>query len=146
MHLTSYHVWMWELDHKERWVWKNRCFWTVVLEKTLESPLDCKEIQPVNPKGNQAWVFIGKSDANIKAPVLWPPDAKSWFIGKDLNAGEDWEMRRREWQWMKWLDGITDSVDMNLSKLWDILKDREAWCAAVQRVRHDLATEQQTSH
>ena len=91
---SSGHVWMWELDHKESWVLKNWCFWTVVLEKTLENPLDCKEIQPVHSKGNQPWIFIGRTDAETRAPILWPPDAKSWLIGKDPNAGKDW--RREE--------------------------------------------------
>ena len=80
---------MWELDHKESWALKNWCFWTVVLEKTLESPLDCKEIQPVHPKGNQSWIFIGRTDAEAETPILWPPDAKSWLIGKDPVAGKD---------------------------------------------------------
>ena len=80
---------MWELDYEESWVLKNRCFWTVVLEKTLESPLDCKEIQPVHPKRGQSWVFIGRIDAEAETPVLWPPDAKSWLIGKDPDAGKD---------------------------------------------------------
>ena len=84
------HVWMWELDYKESWAPKNWCFWTVVLEKTLESPLDCKEIQPVYPKGNQSWVFIGRTDAEAEAPILWPPDEKNWLIGKDPYAGQGW--------------------------------------------------------
>ena len=83
-------VWMWELDYKEGWVLKNWCFWTVVLEKTLESPLDCKEIQPVHPKGDRSWVFIGRTDVEAETPILWPPDEKSWLIGKDPNAGKDW--------------------------------------------------------
>ena len=87
---SSSHVWMWELDHKESSVLKNWCFWTVVLEKTLESPLDCKEIQPVHPKGNQSWIFIGRTDAEDEAPILWPPDAKNWLIWKDPDAGKDW--------------------------------------------------------
>ena len=86
---SSSHVWMWELDHKESWVPKNRCFWTVVLEKTLESPLDCKEIKPNKPKGNQPWIFIGRTDAKAETPVLWPPDAKSRLIGKDPDAGKE---------------------------------------------------------
>ena len=86
----SGHVWMWELDYKESWVQKNWCFWTVVLEKTLESPLDCKEIQLVRPKGDQSWVSIGRTDAEAEAPILWPPDAKSWLIGKDPDVGKDW--------------------------------------------------------
>ena len=87
---SSGHVWMWELDYKESWALKNWCFWTVVLEKTLESPLDCKEIQPVHSKGNQPWVFIGRNDAKAETPVLCPPHAKSWLIGKDSDAGRDW--------------------------------------------------------
>ena len=85
---SSSHVWMWELDYKESWTLKNWCFWTVVLEKTLESPLDCKEIKPVNPKENQPWICPLRTDA--EAPILWPPDAKSWFTGKDLNGKKDW--------------------------------------------------------
>ena len=87
---SSGHVWMWELDYKESWVPKNWCFWTVVLEKTLESSLDCKEIQPVHPKGDQCWVFIGRTDVEAETPILWPPDSKSWLIGKDPDAGKDW--------------------------------------------------------
>ena len=87
---SSSHVQMWELDHKESWVLKNWCFWTAVLEKTLESPLDCKEIQPVHPKGDQSWIFFGRTDAEPEAPILWPPDAKSWLIRKDSDAGQDW--------------------------------------------------------
>ena len=87
---SSSHVWMWELDHKESWALKNLCFWTVVLEKTLESPFDSKEIQPVHPKRDQFWVFIGRTDADIEAPILWPPDAENWLIWKDPDAGEDW--------------------------------------------------------
>ena len=91
---SSGHVWMWELDYKESWVPKNWCFWTVVLEKTLESPLNCKEIQPVNPKRNQSWIFIGRTDTEAETPKLWPPDVKNWLIGKDPDAGKDW--RREE--------------------------------------------------
>ena len=89
------HVWMWELDYKESWVLKNWCFWTVVLEKTLESPLGCKEIQPVHPKGNQSWVFIGRTDAEAETPILWPPDVKNGFIGEDLDAGKDWRQEEK---------------------------------------------------
>ena len=85
-----FHVWMWELDCEESWAPKNQCFWTVVLKKTLESPLDSKEIQPVNPKGNQSWIFIGRTDAEAETPILWPPDAKNWLIWKDPDAGKDW--------------------------------------------------------
>ena len=84
------HVWMWELDHKEGWASKNWCFWTVLLEKILETPLDCKEIKTVNPKGYQSWIFIGRTNAEAESPVLWPPDEKSWLIGKDPDAGKDW--------------------------------------------------------
>ena len=88
-------VWMWELNHKESLALKNWCFWTVVLEKTLESPLDCKEIKPVNPKGNQSWTFIGRTDAEAEAPVLQPPDAKNWLLGKDPDAGKDWRQEEK---------------------------------------------------
>ena len=137
---------MWELDPKEGWVQRNWCFWTVVLEKTLESPLDCKEIQPVNPKGNQPWIFIGRTDAEAEVPVLRPPDVKSRLTGKDPDLEKIEGKRRRGWQKMRWLDSTTDSVDMNLSKLPEIMKDREAWYAAahgIKRVRHYLATKQQ---
>ena len=87
---SSGHVWMWELDYKESWAPKNWCFWTVVLEKILESPLECKEIQPVHPKGDQSWVFIGRTDVEAETPILWPPDAKSWLIWKDPDARKDW--------------------------------------------------------
>ena len=90
MVFSSSHVWIWELDYKESWVPQNWCFWTVVLEKTLESPLDCKEIQPIHPKGDQSWVFIGRTDVEAETPILWPPDVKSWLIGKDPDAGKDW--------------------------------------------------------
>ena len=87
---SSGHVWMWDLDYKESWALKNWCFWTVVLERTLESPLDCKEIQPVHPKGDRSWLFIGRTDVEAETPILWPPDVKSWLMGKDLDAGKDW--------------------------------------------------------
>ena len=92
---SSNHVWMWELDYEESWVLKNWWFWTVVLEKTLESPLDCKEIQSVNPKGNQSWIFFGRTDVEPQTPMLWPPDAKNWFIEKDPDAGKDWRWEEK---------------------------------------------------
>ena len=92
---SSGHVWIWELDYKEGWVPKNWCFWTAVLEKTLESPLDCKEIQPVHPKGDQSWVFNGRSDIEAETPILWPPNAKSWLIGKEPDAGKDWRLEEK---------------------------------------------------
>ena len=92
---SSSHVWMWELDYKESWAPKNWCFWTVVLEKTLESPLDCKEIQPVHPKGNESWMFIVKTDVEAKTPIVWPRDAKSWLIWKDSDARKDWRQEEK---------------------------------------------------
>ena len=108
---SSSHVWMWELDCKESWVLKNWCFWTMVLEKTLESPLDCKEIQPVHPKGNQSWIFIGRTDAEAETPVLWPLDGKNWLIWKDPDAGNDWRQDEKGMTvdemvgWHHWLNG-----------------------------------------
>ena len=108
---SSGHVWMWELDYKEIWALKNWCFWTVVLEKTLESPLDWKEIKPVNPKGNQSWIFIGRTDAKAETPILWPPAVKNWLTGKDSDAEKDWRQEEKQMTedemvgWHHWLDG-----------------------------------------
>ena len=133
IYYSSSHVWMWELDYKESWASKNWCFWTVVLEKTLESPLDCKEIQPVNPKGNQSWIFIGRTYAEAEAPIFWPHDAKNWLIRKDLDAGKDWRQEKGVTEdemvgWHHQLDGLS------LSKFWELVTDREAWPSAIHGV------------
>ena len=142
---SSGHVWTWELDYKESWAPKNWCFWTVVLEKTLESPLNCKEIQPVHPKGDQSWVFIGRTDAEAETPVLWPPDAKSWLIGKDSDAGKDWGQKEKgltEDEMVGWpsLTRLT-WVWVDSGSWWLTGRPGMLWFKGSQRVRHDWATE-----
>ena len=134
---SSSHVWMWELDHKGGWVLKNWCFWTVVLEKTLESPLDCKEIQPVHPKGNQSWVFIGRTVPEAEDPIFWPPHVKSQLLRK--GAGKDWRQEEERGERMRQLDRTT---------YLEIMERRREepgllWPMGLQTVRHDWATEQQ---
>ena len=132
---SSGHVRMWDLDYKESWLQKNWYLWTVVLEKTLASPLDCKEIQLVHPKGDQSWMFIGSTDVEAKTPILCPPDAKRWLIWKDPDAGKDWGWEEKQTAEDEiWLDGITDARDVSLSNVRKLVMDRKAWHAVVHGV------------
>ena len=142
---SSGHVWMWELDYKESWALKNWCFWTVVSEKTPESPLDCKEIQPVHPKGDQSWVFTGRTDVEAETPVLWPPHVKTWLIWKDPDAGRDWGQEEKGttedemagWHHC-WLDG---HEFINSGSWWRTGRPGVLRFMGWQRVGHDWATE-----
>ena len=136
---------MWELNYKESWAPKNWHFWTVVLEKTLDSPLDCKEIQPVHPKGDQSWIFIGKTGAEAETPILWPSDPKNWLIGKDPDAGQDWRWEEKGTTedemvgWHHWLEGRW--VWVSSRRWWWTGRPGVLQCMGLQRVRHDWATE-----
>ena len=141
---SSDHVWMWDLDYKERWVPKNWYFWTVVMEKTLESPLDCEEIQPAHPKRNQSWILIARTDVEAETPVFWPPDAKNRLIWKTLILGKIEGGRRRGKQRMKWLDGIVNSNGMSLSKTrnwWWTGRPGMLQSMKWQRLGHNWVTE-----
>ena len=142
---SSSHVWVWELDYKESWVPKNWCFWTAVL-KTLENPLDCKEIQPVHPKGNQSWVFIGRTDAEAETPILWPPDVKNWLIWKDPDAGKDWRTagEGEDRGWDGWIASLSQWtwVWVNFGSWWWTERPGMLQSMGSQRVGPDLATKQ----
>ena len=135
---------MWELDYKESWAPKNCCFWTVILEKTLESPLDCKEIQPVHPKENQSWIFIGRTDAEAETPILWPPDVKNWLLGKAPDAGKDWRQEDRDDRgWDSWMASPTQWtwVWVNSRSWWWTGRPGVLQSMGSQGVGHDWATE-----
>ena len=144
MFFSSSHARMWELDYKESLAPTNWCFWTVVLENALESPLDCKEIQPVHPKGDQSWAFTGRTDVETETPILWPPDVKSWLNGKTLMLGKIEGRRRRGQQRRRWLDGITDLMDMSLVNSWSwwwTERPGVLQSMGLQRVGHNWVTE-----
>ena len=141
---SSGHVWMWKLDCEESWVLKNWCFWTALLEKTLESPLDCKEIQPAHPKGDQSWVFIGRTDAEAETPILWPPREKSWLIGKDPDDGRDWRQEEKGLTgWDGWMASLTrwTWVWVNSGSWWWTGRPGVLQFMGSQRVEHDWETE-----
>ena len=129
---------MWELDHKDGRALDNWCFQTMVLEKTLESLLDSKEIKSVNIKGNQPWILNGRTDAEAEVPIFWPSDTNSWLLGKDPDNRKEWRQKEKWWQRMRWLNSITYSMNMNLGKLQEMVRNREAWQAAVHGVSKAL--------
>ena len=133
MVFSTSHVLMWELDSEESWAWRNWCFWNVVLKKTLESPLGCKKMQPVHPKGDQSCVFIGRTNVEAETPILWPPHAKSWFMRKDPNAGKDWEQEKGTTE-DKMAGWHTNSMDLGLGGLRELVMNRGAWRAAIHGV------------
>ena len=140
---SSNHVRIWELDRKESWVLKNWCFWTMVLKKTLESPLDCKEIQPVHHKGNQSWIFIGRTDPEAETPIIWPPDVKNWLIWKDPDAGKDWRREEKDRGWDRWMASPTrwTWVWASFRSWWWTGKPGVLQSMGSQRVGHDWVTE-----
>ena len=141
---SSSHVWMWELYYKESWVPKNWCFWTVVLEKTLESPLNNKEIQPVHPKGNQSWIVIGRTDAEAKTPILWPPGAKNWLIWKDPDAGKDWRLEEKgmtEDEMVGWHHRLNGHEWVNSGSWWSTGTPGVLQSMGSQWIIHDWAAE-----
>ena len=145
---SSSHVWMWELDHKEDWMLKNWCSWTVVLEKTLESPLDCKETKPVNPKGNQSWIFIGRTDAKAEAPILWPADAKNWLIRRGPDTGKDWRWEEKgatEDEMVGWHHRL-NGHEFEQASGDSEGQGRLLQSMGSQRARHDWMTEQQQQY
>ena len=145
MVFSSSHVWMWELDYKESWAPKNWCFWTVVVEETLESPLDCKEIQPVHPKGYQSWIFIEMTDVEAETPILWPPDMKSWLIGKDPDAGKDWRREEKgmtEDEMVGWHHKLNKhEFELNSGSWWWTGRPGMLQSMGSKRVGHDWRTE-----